>query len=164
MEKRRGGRAGKLLPVNALLGYAMPPEYELRVKLDQAAKEWVSVIGPILGRQSAPIDVSDGELLVVAETPLVASRLSMMGGNVARVLKRRWNLDVVKVKVVVGRLPLKNTKSQKHTSPVSLAGAREEHCKELAQSYLEKSPDLPQDIVESLAHLQAFFTKRFGEK
>jgi hypothetical protein len=161
--QRPRGRAGKLLPVNALLGYAMPPEYELRVKLGQVAKEWTRVIGPFLGQQSAPVDISDGELLVVAETPLVASRLSMMGGNIARAVKR-WKLDVVKVKVVVGRLPLKSTRPREDPPHVFLAGAKEEHSKELARSYLEKSPDLPEDIVESLARLQAFFIKRFGEK
>jgi hypothetical protein len=149
----------------------MPPEYELRVKLNQAAKEWVSVIGSLLGGQSAPIDLSDGELLVVAETPLVASRLSMMSGNIARAIRQRWHMEVAKVKVVVGRLPLKSTKlestisksaeSQKHTSHAPFIGVREEDAQKLARHYLEKSPDLPEDIVESLAHLQAFFTKRF---
>jgi hypothetical protein len=155
---------GKLLPVNALLGHVMPPEYELRAKLSQAAKEWVGVIGLLLGEQSAPVDILDGELVVVAETPLVASRLSMMGGNIVRALKQRWQMDVVKVKVVVGRLPLKGTRLQGYTPSSPLPGAREEDAKELARGYLEKSPDLPEDIAASLARLQAFFTKRFGEK
>ena len=95
-------------PVNALLERAMPPQYDLRVKLERAVADWPNVIGPRLGLRSMPLDLANGELTVVADTSLVASRLSMMGGDIARALMERWQIEVKRVKVVVGRLPLRS--------------------------------------------------------
>jgi hypothetical protein len=164
--RKTGTRAEKLQPLNALLGHVMPPRYELRVKLENAAAEWVHVVGAILAEQSAPVDISDKELLVVAETPLVANRLSMMAGGIARTLLERWRLEVEKVKVVVGRPPLKNfdkTASPAKSVPVPVR-VKEEDVKVLAQKHRQASPDVPEDIVESLSRLQAFFSTRFGRK
>jgi hypothetical protein len=77
----------------------------------------------------------------------------------------RWQIEVRKVKVVMGRLPLRSTDfSAKHQDRVLLAGAKEEKIRELARSYLEKAPELPEDIAVPLARLQAFFIKRFGRR
>jgi hypothetical protein len=161
-----GTRSGKLQPLNAFLGYAMPQQYELRVKLEKTAAEWNCVVGPLLAKQSAPVDISGKELLVVAETPLVANRLSMMGGNIMRTLLRRWRFEVEKVKVVVGRPPLKilgvmASRTKPLPAPVRV---KEEDVKILMRNYMETSPDLPEDVAKSLARLQAFFTTRFGGK
>jgi hypothetical protein len=161
--RKTGTRSEKIQPVNALLGLAMPSQYGVRVKLDRAAAEWSCVVGELLARQSAPVDVADKELLVVAETPLVANRLSMMAGNIARTLLERWRFEVEKVKVVVGRPPLKSQgrtgQAGSFPAPVRV---KEEDVKALVRNYLEASPDLPEDVVESFARLQAFFATRFG--
>jgi hypothetical protein len=164
--RKTGTRTEKLQPLNALLGRAMPPRYELRVKLENAAAEWGRVVGSILAGQSAPIDIADKELLVVAETPLVASRLSMMGGGIARTLLERWRIEIDKVKIVVGRPPLKGAgKAANRVKPLPVSvPVKEEDVKVLVQGYRKTSPDVPEDIVESLAHLQSFFTTRFGRK
>jgi hypothetical protein len=155
-----------LQPVNAFLGYAMPPRYELQVKLGKAVAEWDRVVGPLLAERSAPADLSDGELLVIAETPLVASRLSMMGGNISRALLEYWRLEIEKVRVVVGRLPPKNQGRRDgmgvEAPRPAFVNVKEEEVAALERSYLEKSPALPEDVARSLARLQAFFTKRFG--
>ena len=153
--------------MEALLKRVMPPLYEAREKLEKAAREWKSVVGPVLGKKSVPLDIVNGELLVAAEGPLAGNRLAMMGGNIARILAERWGLEVVKVKVVVGRLPLKtaprNEPAARSASARSVSvRVREEEINEFLSRCLEILPDFPQDAAESLARLRAFFIKRFG--
>lgn len=160
---RRGGRNENLMPVEALLRRVMPPQYADRSKLDRAAADWARVVGSTLARQSSPVDMADGELLVTADTPLVANRLSMMGGNISRVLMEEWRLEVRKVKVVVGRAPLKRTAAPdfSRSRPPSVS-VREEDVREMRRRVDEQSPDLPEDAAESLARLRAFFSRRFN--
>ena len=140
----------------------MPPQYEIREKLAMAASAWGSVVGPLLGKQSAPLDLANGELLVVTEGPLVGNRVAMMGGNIARTLAKRWALNVVRVKVVVGRLPLKGSPQKEGTLPSPAAiRVREGDVRAFEAQCLESLPDYPQDAAESLARLRAFFIKRF---
>jgi hypothetical protein len=68
------------------------------------------------------------------------------------------------MKVVVGRLPLKNAGSPSSSTPRPVSvSVGEDEVKELEQDYLKRSPDLPESVALPLAHLQAFFTKRFGK-
>jgi hypothetical protein len=149
-------------PVADVLRRSMPPMYDAWTKLEKAVSMWGSLVGQPLGKQSAIIDFARGELVVVAETPLVASRLAMMKGNIARALAERWGLDVVKVKVVVGRLPLKSAVSSGASRPAAVS-VREEDVREFESHCLESLPDFPQDAAESLARLRAFFIKRFKQ-
>ncbi|MCL2009902.1 MAG: DUF721 domain-containing protein [Synergistaceae bacterium] len=156
------GRERKVQPLEALLRRAMPPGYDAREKLEKAASAWESVAGPVLGRQSVPLDIVNGELLVVVENPLVGNRVAMMGGNIARTMAERWGLEVVKVKVVVGRLPLKSAPRRDACPKCPVAvHVREEDVKEFSLRCLESLPDFPEDAAESLARLRAFFIKRF---
>ena len=158
-------REGKIQPVEVLLKRVMPPLYEIREKLEKAEAAWESVVGPVLGKQSAPLDIENGSLLVAAETPLVGSQVMMMGGNIARILADRWGLEVAKVKVVIGRLPLKvKGPPQRGTSVVrpTAVRVREEDVKEFESRCLESLPDFPEPAAESLARLRAFFIERFG--
>jgi hypothetical protein len=154
-------RSARVVPVEDLLPRVMP-QYADRAKLDRAAAEWLRVVGPVLGERSAPVDLVSGELLVVAETPLVADRLSMTGGGIARTLMKDWGLEIKKVKVVVGRLPLKRAAANGRPR-ASLVAVREEDVRELQRRYEASAPDLPDDAAESLARLRAFFAKRFGK-
>ena len=161
---KRKNRAGKIQPVEALLKRAMPPMYDAREKLGKAALAWEDVVGPILGRQSAPLDIANGELVVAAENSLVGNRVAMMGGNIIRALAERWALEVAKVRVVVGRLPLKDSPRKRETHPRPLTvRVREEDVKEFSARCLENLPDLPEGAAESMARLRAFFIKRFGK-
>jgi hypothetical protein len=83
---------------------------------------------------------------------------------VIRVLAEKWGLEVKKMKVVVGQLPLKNvgTSASRTQRPV-FVNVDENDVKELEQDYLKRSPDLPENAALSLAHLKIFFTKRFGK-
>ena len=164
MERKRKGREGKIQPVEVLLKQAMPPLYEIREKLEKVEAAWDSVVGPVLGRQSAPLDIENGEFLIMTESPLVGNRVVMMGGNIARILSERWRLEVKKVRVVVGRLPLKEKGSSRKGDSAARSAAvrvREEDVKEFESRCLEM-PDFPQDAAEPLARLRAFFMKRFG--
>jgi hypothetical protein len=155
-------RAAPVRAVKDLLERAIPPNFSERLKLKDAAEGWKSVVGSVLAARSAPADVADGELLVIAETPLAAQRLSMMGGNIVRALKERLDFSVKKIRVVVGKLPLKGGRLSS-SSPAASAVPRpkEEEVKELARRCLEISPGLPGDAAESFAGLRLFFAKRF---
>ena len=168
MKKMKKKREGKAQPVEVLLKRAMPPRYGAIEKLEKAALEWVSVVGQVLGRQSAPLDIENGSLIVAAETPLVGNRLSMMGGNIARTLAERWGLEITKVKVVVKPLPLKTSPRNGGPSAPRATGSSspsfrvsEEDIEEFASRCRQTQPDLPQEGAESLARLRAFFIKRF---
>jgi len=161
MKKKRDG---KIQSMEVLLKRAMPPGYGAIEKLEKAALEWESVVGPVLGKQSAPLGVENGFLLLAAETPLVGSRLSMMGGNIVRTLIERWGLEVTKVKVVVRPLPLKSSprKSANSAPRSATVRVREEDVNEFSSRCRQTQPDLPQEGAESLARLRAFFIKRFA--
>ncbi len=156
---RKERRRGALRPVESLLSQAMPPQFSDRAKLEKVSENWERVVGPLLGRQSSPLDLVDGELLVTSDTPLVASQLSMMGGNIARILDEQWRLEIKKVKVVVGRAPLKRATSFGTPRP-PVVQVKEEEVETLKRRYIET---LPEDAAESLARLQAFFNKRFNQ-
>ena len=156
------GRNRKIQPVEVLLRQAMPPRYDVMEKLEKAAREWEGVVGPALGKQSAPIDIVNRELIVVSENPLVGNRMAMMGGNIIRTLAERWGLEIAKVKVVIGRLPLKAAPRSETSIPrPANIRVREEDVKEFESRCLESLPDFPEDAALSLARLRAFFMKRF---
>jgi len=165
----RRGREGKVQPIEALLQRAMPQRYDAMEKLEKAARTWESIVGPVLGKQSVPLDIVSGELLIVAENPLVGNRLTMMGGNITRALAERWGLEVTKVKIAVGRLPLKTSPGSGATNRSASSRAAsirvlEEDVNGFSSYCLESQPDFPEDAAESLARLRAFFIKRFGGK
>jgi hypothetical protein len=163
---RRGSRAGKVRAVEELLVQAIPPSFSERLKLKEAAERWKEIVGASLAARSAPADIADGDLLVVAETPLAANRLSMMGGNIAGTLEERLGFKVKKVRVVVGKLPLKGSASKGSALSPSMPAMprpKEAEVRELAQSCLAVSPDLPEDAAESFARLRLFFARRFRE-
>ncbi|MDR1732226.1 MAG: DUF721 domain-containing protein, partial [Synergistaceae bacterium] len=137
------------------------PDFADFAKLERAASEWGKVVGPALGGRSAPTDLVNGELLVTADTPLVASRLSMMGGNIARALRENWALEVRKVKVVVGRPPVKRASGAGGRLRPPEVTVRDEEVREFRRLCQDRAPDLPEDAADALARLQAFFTKRF---
>ncbi|MDR1649515.1 MAG: DUF721 domain-containing protein [Synergistaceae bacterium] len=157
---RRRARAGSAKAVEELLERAIPPNFSERLKLKKAAEGWKGVVGAALGARSIPVDVADGELLVIAETPLVAKRLSMMGGNIARTLEERLGFGVKRVRVVVGKLPLEGAMCSPPAKP-SMPKPKEAEVKDLARRCLEVSPSLPEDAAESFAGLRLFFAKRF---
>ena len=164
---RRGARKERLQPLEVLLAGAMPPSYGERIKIQKAISKWKEIVGPQLGERSAPFDLENGQLLVIAENPLVANRLSMMGGSIMRAFMEGWRLEVKKVKVVVGRLPLAASPS---TTPSAIRRARptevrvnEEDVQNLAENYREQTPDLPEDAVQALARLKLFLEKRFPQ-
>ena len=158
------GRDEKIQPVETLLKRIMPPLYEAGENLEKAVREWESVVGPVLARQSVPLDIANGELIVAAEGPLAGNRVAMMGGNIARILAERWGLEVTKVKVVVGRLPLKTApRNEGVVARSHVVRVQEEEVREFSSRFLAILPDFPQakETAESLARLRAFFMKRF---
>jgi hypothetical protein len=168
---RRRGRSESIQAVEALIGRAIPPNFSERLKLKEAAEGWKGIVGAALAARSVPADVADGELLIVADTPLAANRLSMMGGNIVKALAERLNFSVVKrVRVVVGAVrPLQSgatlaaagRKTFLAGSAASAPRPKVAEVKDLARRCLELSPDLPEDAAESFAELRLFFEKRF---
>jgi len=154
----------RIWSIEELLKQAMPPRLDFMAKLEKAVRDWESVVGQVIGRQSVPLDIVGGELLIAAKSPLVGSRLTMMGGNIIKALAERWGLEVTKVKIVVGSLPLKVTGAgagKPRTAP--LVRVKEEDVKEFSSRCIENLPDFPPEAAESLARLRAFFIKRFKQ-
>ena len=159
------GREGKIQPAEVFLKRIMPPLYDAKEKLEKIILEWASVVGPALGKQSAPLDIVNGELVIVAENPLAGNRVALMRGNISRTLEERWGLKTVKIKVVVRRLPLKAVlRTESSVAPPSAVRVREEDVREFSSRCVESLPDFPEDAAESLARLRAFFIKRFKRK
>ena len=159
------GREEKIQPVEVLLRRVMPPLYDAREKLEKIILAWDEVVGPVLGKQSAPIDIVNNEFIVAAENPLAGNQVAMMKGNISRALAERWNLEVMKIKVVVRRLPLKTVpRTESCTARPPTVLVREEDVREFSSFCLANLPDFPEDAAESLARLRAFFIKRFKRK
>ncbi|MDR2529668.1 MAG: DUF721 domain-containing protein [Synergistaceae bacterium] len=145
--------------VEAILRRVLPPGYEERLKLDRAAAEWARVVGPTLAAKSAPLGLTNGELLITAENPLVANRLSMIAGNIARALWKQWKIEVRKVRVTVGRVPQTVAPTTFSPPRPAVVRVKEEETLEVERECLEKG--LPEDVAKPLAHLEVFFSKRF---
>jgi hypothetical protein len=161
-------RRGRTLAVEEILESAMPPGFSERLRLEEAAEGWADVVGKVLAARSALSDLADGELLVVAETPLAASRLSMMGGGIVKTLRERFGLDVARIRVVAGRVPLPRNRGggarndEKRTrSPRAENGKEDEKKKDFARRCLESFPGLPEEAAESFAALRLFLARRF---
>lgn len=157
MKRRRASRSEGLKSLEILISKALPDQFSVYEKMKKLVENWDKVVGPSLAKYSAPLEILEGELVVVAENPLVGKKLSMMGGNIARALKEHWMLDIAKTKVITGRLPTQRVSLSGKSRPPEVK-VKEEEVTELKTQY---AASLPEDAAESLARLRLFFHKRF---
>ncbi|MDR1741702.1 MAG: DUF721 domain-containing protein [Synergistaceae bacterium] len=147
-------------PLLAFIGGAMPDPTE-RSKLAGAERRWSELVGTALAARSAPVDVAGGELLVAASSAGAAKRLEMMSGSLARALRERLGLGVDRVRIAVGKLPLKAAPPPpawpRRRSSIAVP---ESEVEELARQRLKEFPDLPKDAAEAISRLELFLSRR----
>ena len=154
-------KLGRLASMRELLERVMPEQGERMRKLAEVVRAWGSLVPPGVARHSSPYDLVGGALCVASNLPQVKQQLLMMKGNIQRALKSRWVLEVTEVKVLTGAPPLKVS--------VTSHGSRRRHPRvepdeAMVQTFREECPDsLTPEASNALAHLRAFFTRRFRE-
>ncbi|MCR4819459.1 MAG: DUF721 domain-containing protein [Fretibacterium sp.] len=152
-------KLGRLVSVRELLSRVMPDQSGRMGKLEEVLRAWGTLVPPAVARHSVPCDLVGGTLCVSVNLPQVKQQLLMMKGNIQRALKSRWDLEVTEVKVLIGEPPLKVSNSSQ--------GPRRRHPwvepdEAAVQAFREACPDsLTQEASNALAHLRAFFARRF---
>ena len=110
-------------------------------------------------RLSAPYELEDGELRIAAATRHAAQQIVNMKGNILRILKGRWNLDVERIRVTLGPptprpRPTQDAPRRRHARVV----LPQEEVEELRRACPETLSD---EAAEGLARLRAYFARRF---
>ena len=155
-------KMGRLASVGELLERVMPEQGERMKKLTEVMRAWDSLVPPGVARHSSPYDLVGETLCVSVNQPQVKQRLLMMKGNLQRVLKSRWDLDVTELKVLSGPPPLKVSAASQ--------GPRRRHPRvepdeAEVRGFREACPDsLTPEASDALAHLRAFFDRRFSRR
>lgn len=151
-------RLDRMVPVKDLLGRLVPQNVRAK-RLREIVRSWSLVVGAARARNSAPYDLVAGVLFVAAKTPHAAQQLNQMKGNVRRALKERWDLDVDEMKVTLGAPPIRPAVSGQ--GPGRRAPAIEPPEAEVRRFRSQCPPSLTPETAQALAHLRAFFARRF---
>lgn len=151
-------RLDRMVSVKDLLGRIVPQNVRAE-RLREMVRSWPLVVGAARARSSAPCDLVAGVLFVAAKTPHVAQQLNQMKGNVRRALKERWDLDVHEVRVTLGAPPSRPAVSGQR--PGRRAPVIEPPEAEVRRFRSQCPPSLTPEAAQALAHLRAFFTRRF---
>ena len=151
-------RLDRMVSVKDLLGRIVPRNVRAE-RLREMVRCWSLVVGAARARNSVPYDFVAGVLLVAAKTPHAAQQLNQMKGNVRRALKERWDLDVDEVKVTLGAPSMKPAVSGQR--PGRRAPAIEPPEAEVRRFRSQCPPSLTPETAQALAHLRAFFARRF---
>ena len=152
-------RLDRMVSVKDLLGRIVPQNVRAE-RLREMVRSWPLVVGAARARNSAPCDLVAGVLFVAAKTPHVAQQLNQMKGNVRRALKERWDLDVHEVRVTLGAPPSRPAVSGQR--PGRRAPVIEPPEAEVRRFRSQCPPSLTPEAAQALAHLRAFFTRRFS--
>jgi hypothetical protein len=155
---RHAVRKGSAKPLSELLWNSLPEGAKLRIRVAASARNWESVVGPILAKRSAPRRVVEGKLLIVAESPAAAQELVMRGTRIVKALQKEWNLLVSGITVSVGRVPPPPREGTlPEDRPLGSVPAEEvEAALGVVAEKVERD-----DVAESLARLMAVYRKRF---
>lgn len=127
-------------------------------KLEEVGRAWGSVVGPNRARGSVPYDLAAGTLHVAAESNHLAGQILRMKGNIRRVLRERWELELDEIKVIVGPPPVRRAAAptpRRRRAALSPDEGTVRAFRDLCP------PSLSPGTAEALAHLRAFFVKRF---
>jgi hypothetical protein len=155
---RRTVRRGSAKPLSELLWNSLPEGAKVRIRVAASARNWESVVGPLLAKRSAPKRIVEGKLLVVAESPAAAQELVMRGARIVKNLEREWHILVSGITVSVGRVPPPpRGGALPEDRPLGSVPAEEVHAAlDVVAEKVERD-----DVAESLARLMAVYRKRF---
>ena len=157
--RARCGRLERVVSLKELLEGMIPERNERIERLEDMTRNWAAVVGPARARLSAPYELEDGELRIAAATPHAAQQIVNMKGNILRILKSRWNLDIEGIRVTLGPpparpRPLQSVPRRRH--------ARVAIPQEEVEALRRTCPEvLSDEAAEGLARLRAYFAHRF---
>ena len=158
----RAGRPGleRVTSVGDILGRIVSGRAKHVRLVEEVQRVWPAVVGPARARISRPWDLVAGTLFVSVATPHAAQELRRMLGNIQRAFKARWDVEIRDIRVVFGPPPSR--------PKVSGQGPGRRHATvELTEEEIRRfreqcPPTLTPEAAEALAHLRAFFVRRFG--
>lgn len=149
----------RLASLRELLEGMVPTQSERMRRLEEMTRNWASVVGPARARLSAPYELEDSELRIAAATPHAAQQIGNMKGNILRVLKARWDLEVDRIRVTQGPPPPRPRTAQsipRRRHPRVVLAPEE------VEAFRRACPAaLSDEAAEGLARLRAFFARRF---
>lgn len=149
-------RRGEITPLAEILK-DVAPQGPL-VKLEEVGRAWGSVVGPNRARGSVPYDLAGRTLHVAAASNHLAGQIVLMKGNIRRVLRERWGIELDELKVIVGQPPVRRVVS---STPRRRRPAVEPDEGAVRAFRVLCPPSLPPETADALARLRAFFAKRF---
>ena len=153
------GRLERAASLKELLEGMIPGRNERIERLKDVTRNWASVVGPARGRLSAPYELEDRELRIAAATPHAAQQIGSMKGNILRILRERWGLEVERVRVTQGPPPLRPRPAR---SVPRRGSPRVALPPEEVAAFRTTCPEsLSDEAAEGLARLRAFFARRF---
>ena len=157
--RARCGRLERVVSLKELLEGMIPERNERIERLKDVVRNWAAVVGPARARLSAPYELEDRELRIAATTPHAAQQIVNMKGNILRILKSRWNLDIEGIRVTLGPLPVRPRPLQ------SVPGRRHARVvlpQEEVEALRRTCPEaLSDEAAEGLARLRTYFAHRF---
>ena len=147
-----------LRPVHDLLWRSLSESVRRRMRLQDAARNWESVVGPVLGRRSSLVDLEENRGVVWAESPMGAQELLMRRSAILKVLRERWGLALEDITVRVGavRLPRPVVEDPVPRDPVPLA---EENVAPMRREVRPLVED--ETVAESLARMWAAYQRKY---
>ena len=157
--RARCGRLERVVSLKELLEGMIPERNERIERLKDVVRNWAAVVGPARARLSAPYELEDRELRIAATTPHAAQQIVNMKGNILRILKSRWNLDIEGIRVTLGPpparpRPLQSVPGRRHARVV----LPQEEVEALRRTCPEALSD---EAAEGLARLRTYFAHRF---
>ncbi|MDO9508645.1 MAG: DciA family protein [Thermovirgaceae bacterium] len=159
--KSRKRRHGEVATLGSLLLSSLSREQARMMQMADLCSRWSEAVGDKIGGKSSPESLLDGVLTIVAATPPCAQEIGMRGGDIASLVREKWSLEVLSVRVRVGKPKTvrKTRGSGRKCSPVKPDPKEIAACRERIEELVPRD-----DIAEGLARLMAQYRKRFGEK
>ena len=140
-----------LRPVHDLLWRSLSESVRRRMRLQDAARNWESVVGPVLGRRSSLVDLEENRGVVWAESPMGAQDLLMRRSAILKVLR-----EDITVRVGAVRPPRPVVEDPVPRDPVPLA---EENVAPMRREVRPLVED--ETVAESLARMWAAYQRKY---
>lgn len=157
----------RAVSVASLIDELMPSYNTTVSKLKEIIRMWHLVVGPVLARNSAPYEMKAGVLYIAAASSHSAQQLTLMKGNMQRIIKSRWDIDIEDTDVSVGIKPSVGRKKPQHAqSSRRVVRRKAPNVKADADELLrirQRIPDsIDDDAADAMANFRLFFEKRFS--
>lgn len=149
---------GAFRPVHDLLWRSLPEDARRRMRFQDAARDWESVVGVVLARKSALVDLEGKNAIAVADSPAAAQELLLRRGIVLKSLKERWGLLLEGFFVRVGNFR-PSYRAQEPTEPEPLDFPSEEVVASVRQEVCAMVED--DGVAESLARMWAAYRRKY---